>query len=123
MILDIDYFKSINDRHGHLFGEIKKVAETIKNTVRSTDIVGRYGGDEFIIILPNTDYKAVTALADRICQRISEMDINANVSISLSCGVSEFCGEMMDEFIKITDEKLYEAKNRRTIVFEGNVCS
>lgn len=121
IISDIDYFKNINDRHGHLYGDevIKTVAQTIKNTVRSTDIVGRYGGDEFIIILPNTDYAAANALAERICRKIMDMEIKTDMQISISCGVNEFSGEMMNEFIIMTDKKLYEAKKLRTTICES----
>lgn len=112
---DIDNLKEINDNYGHLAGDavIKAVASTLRKTVRSSDIVGRYGGNEFIIILPNTNINAAHALWARICKTMETAHIHDGVKVTLSCGISEFTGEELHDFIKATDEKLYAAKRAK----------
>ncbi len=113
IIADIDDFKRVNDNHGHLLGDhvIKSVAKTIADTVRKTDFVGRYGGEEFIIIMPFTDLASACALSERIQWEIGTARLYDDIRVTLSGGVSEFSGETLNEFIRITDQKLYFAKN------------
>lgn len=119
IILDIDNFKAINDNYGHLVGDavLNKFAQTIKKEVRGYgDWVARYGGDEFLIILPKTDNKSGVQIAERIRKRISEKEFIYNdikISLSASFGICTVAGKKLsvEELIKCVDEKLYKAKN------------
>lgn len=119
IIADIDNLKSFNDTYGHTGGDslLKTFAETIKATVRDTDIVARYGGDEFALLLPETDLKAAMEMAERIRSQIHarsyfQKELPANADISASFGVAEFSlhGESEKELVKRADKALYEAK-------------
>lgn len=111
LILDIDDFKRINDSHGHLFGDrvIKETAETVSANIRSEDILGRYGGDEFIVIMPGADQDRARHVAERICHAIAKNGYMATVSI----GATTFCGhetQGVKELIAVADANLYQAK-------------
>ena len=113
LILDIDDFKRINDSHGHLFGDrvIKETAETITAHVRSEDILGRYGGDEFLVVMPGADKQTAKHVADRICRAVAQNGFLATVSI----GVTTFDGEEKQEvkdLIAAADNNLYLAKRQ-----------
>lgn len=112
VITDIDDFKQINDQYGHQVGDrvIKQIARTITSQMRATDIVGRYGGEEFIMILPDTDESAAIHLIERVQAAINEAQKSFGFSVTLSGGISEYQGESIDMFIRLTDEKLYDAK-------------
>lgn len=113
LIADIDDFKQINDSRGHQFGDkiIKLVAEIFTAHVRGTDTVGRYGGEEFMIIMPDTDLSAAEILAARITRALEkEMHIQ-DIQLTISAGISQYSGESLNEFIKLTDTKLYQAKS------------
>ena len=92
ILLDIDDFKGINDTYGHTIGDIvlKQLSEIIKNEVRDIDKVGRYGGEEFIIILPETKIENAKKLAERIRTRISEKELKISdykISVTISAGI------------------------------------
>jgi diguanylate cyclase (GGDEF)-like protein len=111
LILDIDDFKRINDSHGHLFGDrvIKETAETISAHIRSEDILGRYGGDEFVVIMPGADHETAHNAANRICQAIARNGYMATVSI----GATTFTGsdkQGVKDLIAAADANLYLAK-------------
>ncbi len=112
IIADIDDFKQVNDNHGHLVGDlvIRKIANAIRGAVRDNGIVGRYGGEEFIVILPRTDIDAARALSTRIQAAIAQAE--QHTPVTLSGGISQYAGESLNEFIRLTDEKLYKAKRR-----------
>lgn len=112
IIADIDDFKQVNDRHGHLIGDrvIKDVAEAITRAAKPNGIVCRYGGEEFMIVLPETDLAAASQTAEKIRQALSDNHNEYRIAITLSGGVSQFGGETMNEFIHRTDNKLYQAK-------------
>ncbi|WHH60212.1 GGDEF domain-containing protein [Petroclostridium sp. X23] len=120
IIADIDNFKEINDNYGHLNGDhvIIKVAETIVDTVESTNIIGRYGGEEYIIIMPDTNLEAARMVAKKIQSEIKSVEFEVNERITLSGGISQFSGESIDELIRTTDEKLYRAKKSGKNRFE-----
>ncbi len=111
LLLDIDDFKKINDTHGHLFGDrvIKETAETILGTIRSEDIVGRLGGDEFLVIMPEADSETASQVAERICADIAGKGLLATVSI----GAATFQGnkEGPKELLRRADANLYHAKH------------
>lgn len=112
LILDIDDFKRINDSHGHLFGDrvIKETAETITANIRVEDILGRYGGDEFLVIMPGADKQTSQHVAERICRGIANNGFLATVSI----GATTFNGlEKVDVkgLLEQADTRLYQAKH------------
>jgi diguanylate cyclase (GGDEF)-like protein len=113
VLADIDDFKSINDIHGHVAGDqvIKAIAGEITRTVRKTDVVGRYGGDEFIIILPATDKRAALKFTERLQAALRETLKEPNIKMTLSGGISQHDDESLDDFIRVADEKLYQAKS------------
>jgi len=116
IILDIDNFKLFNDNYGHVLGDevIKRTAENINACVRSTDIVFRYGGEEFVALLSNTSLAGARLLAERIRQKIANNSIAYNdcdISITTSLGISELTeGEQNASFFTRADKALYEAK-------------
>jgi diguanylate cyclase (GGDEF)-like protein len=111
--IDIDHFKRINDTLGHDAGDVvlKKVSDIIKKCVRDTDLASRWGGEEFIIVLPDTTIEMATSIAERI--RISvETGMKEN-NVTVSCGVSTLTDtrHTLDSVIKRADEMLYAAKH------------
>lgn len=116
-MLDIDYFKRVNDRYGHLTGDdvLEKIATLIRRNIRNTDVAGRYGGEEFIILLPLADLSSALVVVERIRSVIesAEMkDSGGNVfAITVSLGLSGWePGEDAHSLISRTDEALYKAK-------------
>ena len=116
-MLDIDYFKKVNDQYGHLTGDdvLEKVAILVQQNIRDTDSVGRYGGEEFIIILPRTDLSSALIVAERVRKAIeaSEMkDSEGNVfGITVSQGISIYkSGDDEYSLISRADNALYKAK-------------
>ncbi|MBI5247724.1 MAG: GGDEF domain-containing protein [Elusimicrobia bacterium] len=112
MMIDIDDFKRINDSHGHLFGDrvIKETAETISANVRSDDILGRFGGDEFVVIMPGADAPTARHVAERARSGIAKNGYLATISV----GVATFDGagnESPAELLHRADMNLYQAKH------------
>ena len=112
IMLDLDHFKEINDEHGHVFGDkiLALVANTIRTSIRETDFAGRYGGEEFLVILPNTDLEEAIVIADRIRENVSKIKIK-DALVTISGGIKEYNKEDMFEFVGKADELLYIAKN------------
>jgi len=118
-ILDLDKFKRINDTYGHLSGDyvIREVANIIKDTVRNIDVVGRYGGEEYGILLINTDVEKIMSVAQRIIDGIANFPFilnNNNVQMTISCGLAEYPKDTnnLKELIVKADEAMYEVKGR-----------
>ena len=112
LIIDIDDFKRVNDSHGHLFGDrvIKETAETITANIRGEDTLGRYGGDEFLVIMPGADAPTAKQVAERICRSIAHNGYLATVSI----GSTTFDGRQeidVRTLIERADANLYQAKH------------
>ncbi len=116
ILMDIDNFKKINDTYGHDIGDIviQELAEIIKGASRSSDIPARWGGEEFILLLPNTDANGARLVAERIRDRFKKVSVkvgNERVNTTVSVGVSQFSGqERLEDIIKEADEALYKAK-------------
>lgn len=121
IIADIDNFKHINDTYGHWTGDqvIKKTAQAIKDAVRSSDKVCRYGGEEFLIIMPDTDIISAKACTRRIQTSVRDTDFEVGIKLTLSGGISQFEQGTMDDLIKKTDAKLYRAKTLGKNRFES----
>ncbi|MDD9880368.1 MAG: diguanylate cyclase [Candidatus Marinimicrobia bacterium] len=117
VILDLDKFKSINDSYGHLYGDyvLEEVSSIIKENVRAIDVVGRYGGEEFAVLLVNTDIQQCIPLAERIVRKISEKTFLKNgiaVNVTISAGMSGFPihADQVRELISKADKAMYETK-------------
>jgi len=112
-LFDIDYFKKVNDENGHQFGDIvlTTVANVISQSIRGIDSVGRYGGEEFLLVLPDTDKPEAMIIAERIRKAVEDFEFIQNVSVTISGGVAVLNGESVAELIDKADKKLYEAKN------------
>ena len=120
--MDIDRFKMVNDSKGHLVGDkvLVQVSETIKKNMLGTDFVGRYGGEEFLIILPKTSREEAYIVGERIRKSIKDEEFANGTRITISGGVKEYEDESIDAFIDEADKYLYHAKEngRNKIVYE-----
>jgi len=134
IMVDMDHFKDINDTYGHILGDhvLTIFAQVVLKCIRKTDIIARYGGDEFIVVLPSTDTETAHAIAERIRREVSltyipPMDDTAISSISCSVGVSTYptlCNSK-SSLIRTSDNALYEAKNSGrncTIVYKSKLA-
>lgn len=123
LMFDIDRFKAVNDTCGHYVGDIvlSEIGRLLWNDSRRIDIAGRYGGEEFIVILPDTDQQGAIIYAERLRQEIEAMRFSEeNLSITISGGISVYTGETPIELVKKADKHLYRAKRngRNCIEFE-----
>ncbi|MGQ9671286.1 MAG: GGDEF domain-containing protein [Desulfosoma sp.] len=116
LMMDIDHFKKINDTYGHLVGDhvLKETVARVQSVIRSYDIVGRFGGEEFLVVLPHADTDFAIAVAERIRAAVSNRPIlsgSVAVSVTLSAGVATARGPSVpDALIQSADEALYLAK-------------
>ena len=119
LMLDADDLKSVNDKHGHVVGDqlIVSIARVIRETLRETDVLARYGGDEFVVILTETAQERAIEVAERIRGAVENTSFNADgerVSSTISIGVSSFTQEATEEdgILIRADKKLYESKRK-----------
>ena len=119
IMLDLDYFKKVNDEYGHLVGDktLVATADCIKQTIRSSDIAGRYGGEEFIILCPNTESSDVLHLAERLRSNIASLDEDAigfpggqTASLGILTMTPEIDANLNTILLKL-DNALYQAKH------------
>ncbi len=116
IVWDIDFFKKINDSYGHKAGDktLTIIAKLLLNSCRQSDFVARFGGEEFLTLLPDTDAQSAFIIADKIRQNISSSGFNYQghkIKITISCGISEFTnGDSGDTVFKRADTALYQAK-------------
>lgn len=118
LMIDIDYFKKLNDNYGHQVGDdvLRHLGGMINGSVRDTDVAGRYGGEEFCILLPHTDHAGAMVLANRLYEsvRTGEFPTMAgmlHVTVSMGVSSSDLPGiESTEDLIKVADEALYRAK-------------
>ncbi|MBN1962645.1 MAG: diguanylate cyclase [Deltaproteobacteria bacterium] len=119
LMIDIDNFKLVNDSHDHIFGSnvLQRIGELMLENVRSTDICVRYGGDEYCIILPETDLASAALVAERLRKNISSYNVGNSVDtyfVTISIGVIELLESSVDDakaLLQIADRALYTAKN------------
>jgi diguanylate cyclase (GGDEF)-like protein len=132
LLLDIDHFKSINDSHGHEVGDkvLVAVANTIKADLRSQDLIARWGGEEFLVLLPDTDLEQARASAERIRQALMQKRWSfgdQSVAVTISVGVSEFQeDDGLQSAINRADRALYSSKDNgrnRVEVYSGGASS
>ena len=113
LLLDIDEFKNINDQYGHPIGDevLKAVAATIRKMVRKTDIVARWGGDEFVILLPETDLKTARSIGEAIRVAVAMGDYPVTAEITLSIGITSTRADYNpNSLFESVDEAMYQAK-------------
>jgi diguanylate cyclase (GGDEF)-like protein len=113
LMIDIDNFKKINDKYGHQAGDkaLKMIAGILKTSVRSIDVVGRYGGDEFFVMLPNINAQNAETIAERIRMTVEETFIKYGMPLTVSIGVADVEGGSLEEIFMNADKNMYNAKN------------
>jgi diguanylate cyclase (GGDEF)-like protein len=112
-IFDIDHFKQVNDVHGHAVGDqvLIKIAKTIAGQLRETDLAARWGGEEFLVVLPNTPLDGAQGCADRIRRAVAALAMPTGGTVTVSGGVAQLQpAESLDEVIARADAQLYKAK-------------
>jgi diguanylate cyclase (GGDEF)-like protein len=113
ILFDIDHFKYINDTHGHLVGDkaLKEIAQLTRRMVRATDVPGRWGGEEFLIVSPHSDQEGAKQLAEKLRLAIAEHDFGRAARITASFGVATVDAQTTpDSLLKAVDDALYHAK-------------
>jgi diguanylate cyclase (GGDEF)-like protein len=113
-LLDIDFFKSINDSQGHGVGDevLMGVGRTIMASIRESDFAARWGGEEFLLLMPNTDLEGAVVCCERIRASVSSRVSCAGKPVTISIGISiHNPGEAVESTLARADQKLYEAKN------------
>ncbi len=119
MMLDLDHFKRINDSFGHANGDMVLIEfyRTCQQLVRESDTITRYGGEEFLVLLPETQLHQAVDLAERIREAVAEIELEANggiIRLTVSIGVVEWDAERfktIEDMLECADEALYNAKN------------
>jgi diguanylate cyclase (GGDEF)-like protein len=116
-MIDIDHFKPVNDDYGHQTGDevLQALAKSLERTVRSVDFVGRLGGEEFLVILPQQDHDTALISAERIRQTIASNPIHTknytlNITVSLGVATMPDHGNTPDDLIRQADRAMYRAK-------------
>lgn len=130
LMFDIDHFKEINDTHGHVVGDdvIRKTARVLMESIRGVDIAGRYGGEEFAVMLVDTGIKGAHVVAERIRRQIARSALETDekiISFTVSMGVAELTKDIdsTTQWIERADKGLYQAKNsgrNNVCVYSGN---
>ena len=117
ILLDIDHFKKVNDTHGHFAGDavLRETAVRLRSNMRPYDQVGRYGGEEFLVVLPNCDLEQAANQAERMRYRLHETSMlvdgrELQVSASFGVTISDGSERSPDVFVRVADEALYRAK-------------
>ncbi|NMA68781.1 MAG: GGDEF domain-containing protein [Desulfitobacterium sp.] len=123
LIFDIDHFKKVNDKYGHLAGDhvLAELAQLAKGLVRKNDILARFGGEEFVLIAPNTGEKGAYKLGERIRRAVEshtfqyegeKMSVTVSIGIAVLDESNDDQQKLQEELIKAADEALYLAKNK-----------
>lgn len=116
-LIDIDDFKLINDRYNHAMGDrfLQLISDTLKHTFRESDYVVRWGGDEFLVLIPCTDVTGIKELQQRLDKELSKLSSTVLIDVSVSVGYAVYPdeGRSLDELIKIADGKMYSNKRSK----------
>lgn len=119
LMLDIDHFKKLNDTYGHDSGDaaLKALVDVCIDNLRSEDVCGRWGGEEFLVILPETNKEGALQVAERLREKISEKKVSVKkeeISFTVSIGVAQVTDDDLNirSVINLADKALYEAKNK-----------
>jgi diguanylate cyclase (GGDEF)-like protein len=127
-MMDIDHFKLINDHYGHPVGDrvIRKLAYLLMGSFRKTDFIGRYGGEEFAVVLPNTTKQNALTICEKLRKKMEECLFNADdksFHVTISIGIASFPDvQETQNLVFYADEALYDAKEKgrnRCVVFQG----
>jgi diguanylate cyclase (GGDEF)-like protein len=116
LMMDIDHFKAVNDELGHQAGDevLCALVQTLRNVVRAVDMIVRWGGEEFLVVLPETDAAAAMITGERVRAAIATMEVghasSTNTQITVSVGVAVTVGDSLDELLHRSDVALYLAK-------------
>lgn len=119
VLIDIDKFKQINDKNGHNVGDevLKLFASTCEKNLRKGDFIGRWGGDEFVLVLPQTELEQALAIAERLCSDVTKLTVPVNgevINFSISLGVASLSPSIanVEHLLSEADKALYKAKDR-----------
>lgn len=121
MMMDIDHFKSVNDTHGHSAGDavLREFAGRVQRCIRGMDLAARHGGEEFVVVMPDTDLDLASGVAERLREMVAESamhdrDSQTDIPVTVSIGVAGILGPTgtSDELLRSADEALYEAKHK-----------
>lgn len=114
MMIDIDDFRKVNNQYGHVVGDkvLKETAAVIKNNIRKMDVAGRLGGDEMLIIFPETSLSTAQKIAERVLDKIRKNEIEG-IKVTFSAGLYQHKSEEASNLVAKADELMYEAKNNR----------
>lgn len=112
IMIDIDHFKQINDTYGHDVGDaiLKGVATRFRNNVRHTDFLARWGGEEFILVCPDTDLAQAQVVAESLRHKLESESVHEDIKVTASFGAASLSQPSLDHLFKCADEALYEAK-------------
>jgi diguanylate cyclase (GGDEF)-like protein len=117
-MLDIDHFKNINDTYGHTVGDdvLRSLAGELRDHIRYPDTIGRYGGEEFLVVLPHSTLRAASQQAERLCRHVRSLRIQSGeqeIALTVSIGVAQYRTQKEDwqAFLNRADAALYQAKN------------
>ena len=129
MLIDMDFFKAVNDTHGHDIGDavLREFALRLRRNIRGVDLACRYGGEEFVVLMPDTDYRQAQGVAERVRMSVAErtFDIGSNrgltVTVSVGVALNEGDTDTPDVIMKRADVALYRAKRegRNRVVFDA----
>ncbi|MDP3212860.1 MAG: GGDEF domain-containing protein, partial [Deltaproteobacteria bacterium] len=117
VMFDVDHFKKVNDTHGHVAGDVvlKEIASLVRSRVRRNEVFGRYGGEEFALLLPETTLQGAVTLAQELCVLVASQPFlfdRTRIPVTISLGVAQWnpAVRTTDDFIRAADAKLFQAK-------------
>jgi diguanylate cyclase (GGDEF)-like protein len=115
LMLDVDFFKAVNDKHGHQIGDeaLVLISKNLSDNCRESDSLGRYGGEEFLIVLPETSNQESQVIAERIRHSVSVLKLDIGLSLTVSIGIASLNEQNqveLDALIKQADDAVYKAK-------------